>query len=516
MDYYDSFLLEYHGKAYFSANDGINGTELWVTDGTAAGTERVTDIWPGSGSSFPKSRIVFNDLIYFSAYDTLYGMELWATDGTSGGTFLVKDIYPGFNGNLPNGSGANNFIVYNNRLFFSAVDAAHGNELWSSDGTDAGTALVKDINPGVAFGSCSGFIVHDGLLFFTAKDAVHGYELWKSDGTTNGTVMVKDIFPGLNDGYAYGQWCDYNDKLYFSANDGVHGFEMWETNGTDTGTQMIIDLYPGQGSGYPSGIAVYQNAMFFAATDSAHGREVFKSDGTAAGTVLVKDIIAGTTGSFPTPMIPHRNKLYFKASDPNYGGELWETDGTDSGTHMVSDIRPGVAASFPRNFTSFDNKLYFIAIQNATDGYQLFRYNDSTGIVSQVTPNVFLPNACTDADMDQFSVPCIALDKLFFPATYDSLGTELYYLQEEWIGIDEPPEKTVFSLYPVPAISMIHIDLIENQKATVIVYNELGEVVINQQFHDRISLDIGRFAPGIFTVQVLTPRGTRVKKFIKQ
>src|SRR6188768_3562584 len=108
IDYYESTLLEYHGRAYFSANDGIYGTELWVTDGTSAGTQRVTDLLPGSGSSFPRSRIIYNDLIYFSAYDSSHGQELWATDGTSGGTYLVKDIYPGANMNLPYSSGASN------------------------------------------------------------------------------------------------------------------------------------------------------------------------------------------------------------------------------------------------------------------------------------------------------------------------------------------------------------------------------------------------------------------------
>jgi ELWxxDGT repeat protein len=517
IDYYDSKVLEYNGKGYFSADDGIHGIELWVTDGTTAGTELVTDIMPGSGSSYVRSRTVFNNLIYFSAYDTIHGMELWATDGTSGGTFLVKDIYPGFNGNLPNGSGPNNFFIYNNKLYFSALDAAHGNELWSSDGTDAGTALVKDLNPGPGFGSCSGFIEYNGIMLFSARDNVHGYELWRSDGTDSGTYLVKDINPGVNDGYPLGQWCNYNNKTYFRAMDGVHGFELWESDGTESGTHIVLDLYPGNGSGYPSAITSYQNEMFFSGTDSAYGRELFKSDGTAAGTLLVKDIIPGVTGSFPSPQIFHNGKLYFKTNEPTYGSELWVSDGTDSGTHIVSDLRPGIAGSSPENFISFGSQFYFIAASNTTDGWQLFRYNDSTNIVSMVVPDQYDTNACADADGDFQSVPCVAIGMLFYPARYDSnLDGEFYTVQQSPIGIDELREKINFSIYPVPASSQISIELQENQPATVIIFNALGEKILSRQFNENVLLDISSFVPGIFTVQLITTRGVGVKAFVKE
>src|SRR5205823_7952231 len=108
---------------YFSADDGVNGGELWKSDGTVPGTVQVKNI-NSSGDSSPSGFTVFNNALYFSADDGMTGFELWKTDGTLGGTAQVMDINP-----LGGDSSPSVFTVFNNELYFSADDVT-GCELW--------------------------------------------------------------------------------------------------------------------------------------------------------------------------------------------------------------------------------------------------------------------------------------------------------------------------------------------------------------------------------------------------
>ncbi len=77
------------------------------------------------------------------------------------------------------------------KLLFEAGDNSAGVELWTSDGTAAGTTLVKDINPGAASSDPNDLTLIDDTLFFSAANGANGDELWKSDGTAAGTTLVR-------------------------------------------------------------------------------------------------------------------------------------------------------------------------------------------------------------------------------------------------------------------------------------------------------------------------------------
>ena len=84
----------------------------------------------------------------------------------------------------------------NGYLYFTANEPSIGIELWRTNGTLAGTELVKDIKAGSGSSNPSNLFVYKGALYFQADDGVVGTELWKSDGTANGTELLVDIYTG--------------------------------------------------------------------------------------------------------------------------------------------------------------------------------------------------------------------------------------------------------------------------------------------------------------------------------
>ena len=374
-----SNLIEVDGKLFFIANDVVSGNELWVSDGTEAGTLLLQDIDPDNNNysgpynyyNGPTSLTKVDGKLFFAADDGVNGRELWVSDGTEVGTLLVKDIKPGNDDYFgpDNISGPNDFLEVDGKLFFTANDGVNGQELWVSDGTEAGTLLVEDITPGnnKYFGPF-GFLEVDGKLFFAANDGATGRELWVSDGTEAGTLLVKDITPGGDEYNGPNDFIEVDGKLFFTANDGATGRELWVSDGTEAGTLLVKDIQPGSDNySGPNDFIDVEGKLFFTANDGATGRELWVSDGTEAGTLLVKDIQTGSDNFFASDSSLGKNefidvegKLFFTADD---GGELWVSDGTEAGTLLVQDLTPGGNSSFfgLNNFIESEGKLFFTA-----------------------------------------------------------------------------------------------------------------------------------------------------------
>jgi len=311
-------------RVFFSGRASSSGRELHATDGTAAGTVRVKDIWPGSGDSFPQKFCAVGDRMFFQANDGVHGDELWVSDGTTAGTYMVLDIWPGAGNSRPSDLCALDGVV-----LFSAFDTTWDRELWRSDGTAAGTYRVLDILPGPVSG--------DPFLLTRAGDHVYfhgttnglGAELWKTDGTAAGTVLVKDLNPGSFSGSPV-EFCACGDRVFFIAKPDPLQRGLFVSDGTAAGTMFLGVQATGTlltGAIRCSGDRVY----FMGQSGSTTGNELYVSDGTLAGTQLVADLVPGTSGSNPQQITPAGNGVFF-ASTNTPASRLWFTDGTAAGT----------------------------------------------------------------------------------------------------------------------------------------------------------------------------------------
>lgn len=348
-----------------------------------------------------------------------YGLELWKSDGTLSGTALVKDINtkPNHYGNGTLDSYPSHLTNVGGTLFFVANDGTHGYELWTSDGTSTGTTMVLDINPGSgsSIGSSDELLNVAGTLYFTANDGTHGGELWKSDGTASGTVLLQD-FTGETDGGGTGYLTNVNGTLYFAVYD-----SLWTSDGTASGTSMVYDFGVSPGAYLPRDLTNVGGTLFFSVI--GENDSLWQSDGTSTGTTLVY----GPAFLFDPRLLTNvGGDLFFSASDDNtQGTELWKSDGTSSGTMNVDDINPGPDDSSPQYLTNVGGTLFFAA-NDGSDGTELWKSNGTasgTVMVDDINPG---SNSSGYAYSSNPKNLLNVSGTLFFQASDGSDGAELW------------------------------------------------------------------------------------------
>jgi ELWxxDGT repeat protein len=456
--------LVFGNQLFFTAADGRQGIELGVTDGTATGT-RMIDINPGPDSSSPHSFAMWDDAVYLIAernagnfgirQSYLYrtdgtadgtiqiapaatrgptdqarlvattsglffigeqansGPELWFSDGTAAGTRLVRDIFPG-----PSSSGIQHLTAVGERVFFAASSAEDESGLWVSDGTSAGTRIIS---PSTPLGS---MVAVDDRVFFTrgvhfiqqlAGYTYTDYELWTSDGTTNGTRVVRRFYepPATtvlaaepanfpNQIQVLNQLTVVQDRLLFSINlasvvlypddhdttsDGLWAFA--DNTLHQLSTQRVWQIEP----------AGSDAVVLEMPTDPDNAQRVLRSDGTPAGTEVlyqgnnissvmpVGDALYMLSNSVAPMRIDHRsaagvvttvythdvpidaaglamtalgNQLLFLGNDLAHGSEWWRSDGTPTGTGMIVDLNTTNQSDNPTLLMEVGNKVFFV------------------------------------------------------------------------------------------------------------------------------------------------------------
>ncbi len=201
-------LFKMGTNVFFAADDGVNGRELWKTDGTAGGTSMVIDLFPGATSSTPGPFLVVptpaGERIFFYANDGTGGFHYFLSDGTAAGTVALPELNPGANndgsttGALADGNdygtGASaDMVFFDGKVYFPGDNGSTGLELFSYDPATGTFALEADINVGLTGSEPQNFFVNGSALYFTANNGINGREPYVINLNPPASACLADV-----------------------------------------------------------------------------------------------------------------------------------------------------------------------------------------------------------------------------------------------------------------------------------------------------------------------------------
>jgi ELWxxDGT repeat protein len=434
-----SYLTLMNGTLYFAAEDAAGGNELWRSDGTLAGTVRLSDINPGAAHSNPEGLFVYNNKLYFSADDGSTGRELWRYDPATGATTQVADINPGAgdsnpimmtyvkaalgrpNGSMIFGAKASTGQIHSLYSFTDGVGltaintATSGQTLYldqyavSGFATSGGPTPRRVEFPTIVSGGATLAVLPAGALRPGAT-SIYNIELWATDGTQGtATRQIIDFSGSTDQGTRLAGMVEAtNNLVYFTAVLPDGNTYLYRTNAS-----AVENISPG---GAPLVTASNRNLSLSNFT-AAGSRVFFTRFNTDDGsTQLWSTSGPGTTAMMGpiSPPIPTRadaqyapglfagraadGVLFFVNVAADTGAELWRSDGTPSGTVLVRDARTGAASSGPRNLIAFnntgtalDNQVLFAATPDGSLT-ELWRSNGTPNGTRRITGDYLVPD----------------------------------------------------------------------------------------------------------------------------
>lgn len=481
-----SHFIEYNNKVFFRATTDNEGNELWVTDGTNAGTYLFMDIYPGNIGSYPDNFQIVDELLYFTANDSLHGNELWVTNGTDTGTYLIADIASG-------GSSSDPLLLsaFKGELYFHA-NGDQGEGLWKLDTLTLSTSLISSAVPDKLIST------PDLIYFISGVSTNNNGSIWATDGTVSGTYNLTNT-SGVFDMV----W--YNSRIYFNAN-GPQGNELWVTDGTLANTTLFKDIEPMLDfPSYPGTYHWFNGRIYFLATQQGVGYELHVTYNHTYEQ-LVKNINPGSgNGVTKDEFANVNNKMFFVAYDTVNGEELWYTNGTDVGTLLYNDLNVGVGSSNPNSLMNGAGKLYFIANEGSSQ-MKLYITNGD-GNISPVEPEIVTR---------QYSIPSqdlfysSSLDLVFYNGNYTTEeGAELYKVSTLNTNINDQPKPEVsIKHFPDPTSYIYQIEI---QETGVIwdLFDISGKHVLSTNLEYGFNLiDVSALTNGMYIQRYSFSNGT--------
>jgi len=313
----------------YAASDGY-----YLRKANADGTNTI--VVKSGITGYPENFTDVDGILYFST-DSRY---VWRSDGTTTGTTMIGDLLGGITKIY---SSAGRAFVMSDR---SAL------QLWKAETT--GLSLVKTIrssgNTYVPYKYPSATI--GNVFYFVANDGIHGNEIWRTDGTSAGTYMLFDL--ETNDRrdflreYGIDQFSVLNNRLYFAAS-GLTNFGLFYTTGNSSFTKIsslsILDM------------VADQHKLYLWYTEE--GRLFFRySDGETMDGLVMYIYMDSFHFNLSVDHTFVDDVLYFGVSAAR---QLYRSDGTHCNT---SPISTGTTTAYP--IEPLGNSIVFFGYRSAT------------------------------------------------------------------------------------------------------------------------------------------------------
>lgn len=390
-------FFEFNGFLYFTADVfGITGRELYRTNGTT--TELFKDFRLGAESGFdigPNAHqfVIIDNLMYFFAREDENGYDLWKTDGTVSGTQKLVELNS-FS------LGVKNYVFeLNGDLLFvmnDSNDAIIGSELYIYSVASNTVSLVKDISPSLDNGLNMIFLTKfDGKLFFSGYNG----KLYVTDGTELGTYSIENDIPinYTNPGQLY----VFNNELYFIATVGGVGVDLYKCTKNIQNEYIIELVYDFNINGnnnlvpfvdylltnQPPVFLEHNNELYFAAREqnapnNGNNYQIYKTDGTTTQIAFsIDETLVGPANDPIYLLKSFDNNIFFTMRGLGMPQkQLWMANPADNSVTRLTDYY--AANNQPQSFIEinpivYNNALYFRGSTNS-EGEELWKLSNQS------------------------------------------------------------------------------------------------------------------------------------------
>ena len=344
---FTAYLKPVNGGIVFVGlrGDDYTGLQLWWSDGTRKGTRPLTVASAGLKLPWENQIAVLRGRIFFIADNGVTGPRLWSTRGTVASTAPVTGCAGGCPALLPGSP----LVAIGDRLVFAAKDPVYGAEPWTSDGTGAGTHILRDLCPGPCGSNPEAFTPHNGWLDFRATWDGQA-RLVRTDGALAVPLaVVASDFYGLD-------LADVGSRTFFAGFDPHEGRQPWVTDGSQPGTRRVASLGISGASSHPRDFAALGDRLLFTASDGTERSLWTVSPDSAAAPLPGTGVPEGRPG--PSGVTVAGGLAFFVLDrGPDGNAEIWRTDGTASGTLQLASFQDKRLSEL----REFGGKLLFLA-----------------------------------------------------------------------------------------------------------------------------------------------------------